>query len=164
MFNHWYTWVLIIAIIVIIRYRKKLSAILDAQEKASPAGTKTPLDNLIAKAESSMNAQDLVNKVVEAAQAEYNKDLFDNGPTEASIKESDFLNMIVAEHDKILVPPPENTLGEGGKIRRDLLWYPEIMHKLNPDWNKKIERVVNGDPYELTPCGCGCGKLEITLK
>lgn len=163
MFNHWYTWVLIIAIIVIVRYRKKLSAILDAQEKATPAGTKTPLDNLLAQADSALSAQDLVNKVVAAAQDEYNKDLYDNGPTKANIKESDFIKMIVAEHDKILVPPPNNNIDEGGKIKRDYLWHPEILHKLNPEWNEKMESVANGAPYELVPCGCGCGKLEIKL-
>lgn len=151
---------------MIVRYRKKLSALLDAQEK-TPSAANSPLDNLVANADSSLHAQDLVSKVAAAAQNKHNEDLFDHGATQGSVKPSDFLNMVVPEKDKILVPLPNNNLEEGGKIKRDYLWHPEILHKTNPDWNTVVERLANGENFEMSPCQCGesgCGHVTINIR
>lgn len=182
MFNHWYTWVLLIAIVLLIVYRKKAMTFLDAvqAQAADPAkasgAIKTPLANLLAQTGAADAAQSLLQEMTDKLRSvkdmNYGELVADPELLSSGSQAEIFAQPIKPLNKKVLIYPEElnpalanqgGVITEDGKFlaNRDRSWWPVDMYSAIPEWNQQSS--FEGKPYgrRLVPCGCGCGETTI---
>jgi hypothetical protein len=154
-------WYVVVGLVVIIWliFRKRKTA----EEKTSSM-LQSPSDNL----HSSMSYAEKVSKLISemgskiqtAIGNSYTKDLVDGEAIAQNSK-------VPADFIKVR-PMAEKIFGAADnkhKIKREYLWWPEIMHDTNiPEWNDEYEKAVQQGRLATKSCGCGCGNITFIIQ
>lgn len=127
------------------------------RRESEPAfsGAQDPITNLSSNLLSSLKAKDQVLKIAEnipAPKVDTSDSLVDDDMiTQNVVRESEFLNSVRSNEEKILLKkdrPDPVEVDKSIPHQRDQIWWPKRMYIEMPEWLKNA-----------APCECGCGEL-----